>query len=65
MAKVSRPAQGNNSGPLHRPRPAYRKDVGTPTVVSAGSVSRPRDTQWKKSALKRQVADATPKIVKL
>ena len=64
MAKVSRPAQGNNSGPLNRPRPAYRPSLGL-QVVSSGSVSKPSDTRWKKSTLKRAAADATPKIVKL
>jgi hypothetical protein len=62
MAKVSRPAQGNNSGPLNRPRPAYAPDAA-PTVVSSGSVSKPRDTKWGK--LRRQNSDATPKVVKL
>jgi len=64
MAKRARPAQGNNSGPLNRPRPAY-KPSAAPQVVSSGSVSKPRDSRWKRSTLKTQAADATPKIVKL
>ena len=59
----SRPAQGNNSNrPFNRPRPAYKPSVA-PTVVSSGSVSRPRDTRWGK--LKRDAGDATPKVVSL
>lgn len=60
MASRSRPAQGNNSTPRR-----IRYSGGTagtaPTVVSSGSVSKPRDTRW--GNLKRQPADATPKVV--
>lgn len=62
--KVGRPALGNNSGPLHRARPAYAVQ-SVPTVVGSGSVSRPKDTYWRGSALKRQAADATPRVVTL
>jgi hypothetical protein len=62
--KVGRPAQGNNSGPMNRPRPAYLKPFA-PTVVSQGSVSKPRDTKWAKGTLKTLRGDTPPKIVKL
>lgn len=62
---LSRPAQGNNSiAPLRRPRPAYRPSLA-PQVVSSGTLSRPKDTVWRGSTLKRQAADETPKIVTL
>lgn len=63
--KVGRPALGNNSTrPLNSPRPAYAKPY-TPTVVSQGSVSRPRDTRWSGPALKTLVADRPPKVIQL
>jgi hypothetical protein len=65
MAKIKRPMQGNNSTrPFNRPRPAYKAQAG-PTVVSSGSVSKPKDTKWKGSSLKRLPADATPKVIQL
>ena len=60
---ASRPAQGNNSNaPLNRPRPAYVSD-SAPRVTGRGTVSNPAKPP--RSALGRNVADATPKIVTL
>ena len=63
MGTRSRPAQGNNSGPLRRPRPAYAPDNGTPKLVSQGSVSRPKPKPHGKP--KTLTQDATPRIVTL
>ena len=62
MATRSRPAQGDNSGPKHRPRPAYKADAA-PTVVSRGTLSHPKDP--KRSLGGRTAPNATPKIVNL
>jgi hypothetical protein len=57
---VSRPVQGNNSTRKTRPpRPSYAADRA-PSVVSQGTVSRPRDATWGKPH--RDVVNAVPKI---
>lgn len=66
MGKViARPAQGNNQlRPYNRPRPAYLRDNGTPTVVSRGTQSHPKDI----GPIPRQkilVTDKQPKVVQL
>lgn len=58
----ARPAQGDNSRPAKRPGPAYVQDPG-PTVVSSGSLSRPKSPTSGGFKGARLVADATPRVV--
>lgn len=63
--QVARPAQGDNKGPLNRPRPAYSPDAA-PVVVSTGSASRPTGANsGGRFRGKRLTGDATPKVVQL
>lgn len=58
--KVARPVQGNHSTRRNRPpRPAYKADRA-PTVVSQGTVSRPRDATWGRPHT--DVVNAVPKV---